>query len=588
MLRATMIRKIVPWAISLSLAFAPVALAQSLPPGMPQPGAPLPSNAARTLPVVALHGAVSSQEQLATNVGVEILKRGGNAVDAAVAVGFTMAVTHPSAGNLGGGGFMMVYLAKTHETIAIDYREAAPKAATKDMFLNANGEPDPEKSRNSGLAIGVPGSVRGLAEAEARYGSGKFTLAQLIAPAIQLAHDGVPIEDGRADSLNAPNRLGLYPSSRAIFYAGDKPLPRGSILKQPDLAATLEAIAKDGPDAFYRGPIADRLVAAVKSIGGIITKDDLADYRVILRKPVMGSYRGYEIASMPPPSSGGVHLIEILNILEGFDLAKLGAGSAAQIHLLAEAMKPAYADRAKYLGDPDRVTIPVKGLLSKAYAAELRAKIDPDRARPADEISAGNPLPHESDQTTHFSVVDSDGNAVSNTYTLNFAYGMGMVAEGTGVLMNNEMDDFSAKAGALNGFGLVGGDTNSVAPGARPLSSMSPTLLFKDGKLFMVTGSMGGSRIITTTLEAIVNVIDNGMNIAEAIAAPRIHHQWRPDKLILETGVSPDTIRLLEAKGQNVVVGTTSGSTNSILVAPDGHLEAASDTRQRGTLAAGY
>lgn len=588
MIRTSIIGRIATLAISLSLAGCPAALAQSLPPGMPQPGAPLPSNAARTLPVIALHGAVSSQEHLATEVGVEILKRGGNAVDAAVAVGFSLAVTHPSAGNLGGGGFMMVYLSKTHETIAIDYREAAPKAATKDMFLTANGDADPEKSRNSGLAIGVPGSVRGLAEAEARYGSGRFTLAELIAPAVELARAGIPIENGRADSLHAPNRLGLYPSSRAIFYDGDKPLPRGSLLKQPDLATTLEAIAKDGPDAFYHGPIADKIVAAVKSIGGIITKEDLADYRVTLRKPVTGSYRGYEIASMPPPSSGGVHLIEILNILEGFDLAKLGAGSASQINLLAEAMKPAYADRAKYLGDPDRVAIPVKGLLSKAYAAQLRAKIDPNRARAAEEIAAGDPLPHQSDQTTHFSVVDAEGNAVSNTYTLNFAYGMGMVAEGTGVLMNNEMDDFSAKAGALNGFGLVGGDTNSVAPGARPLSSMSPTFLFKDGKLFMVTGSMGGSRIITNVLATVVNVVDNGMNIAEAIAAPRVHHQWRPDKLILETGISPDTIRLLEEKGQNVAVGTTSGSSNSILIAPDGHLEAASDPRQRGTLAAGY
>lgn len=584
----SVIRKILPLVLSIALAFPPVAFAQSLPPGMPQPGAPLPSNAARTLPVIALHGAVSSQEHMATEIGVDILKRGGNAVDAAVAVGFALAVTHPSAGNLGGGGFMMVYLARTRETIAIDYREAAPKAATKDMFLNANGDADPEKSRHSGLAIGVPGSVRGLAEAESRYGSGKFTLSQLLAPAIRLAKDGIPVESGLIDSLHASNRLGLYPSSRAIFYAGDKPLPRGSILRQPDLAATMQAIADQGPDAFYRGPIADKIIAAVKSIGGILTKEDLAEYRVILRKPVTGSYRGYEVASMPPPSSGGVHLIEILNILEGFDLAKLGVGSAAQIHLLAEAMKPAYADRATYLGDPDRVTIPVKGLTSKTYAAELRTKIDPDHARPADAVSAGNPLPHESDQTTHFSVVDAEGNAVSNTYTLNFAYGMGMVADGTGVLMNNEMDDFSAKAGALNGFGLVGGDTNSVAPGARPLSSMSPTFLFKDGKLFMVTGSMGGSRIITNVLGAVVNVIDNGMNIAEAVAAPRIHHQWRPDKLLLETGVSPDTIRLLEAKGQNVVVGTTSGSANSILVAPDGHLEAASDPRQRGTLAAGY
>ncbi len=561
--------------------------AQSLPPGVPQPGAPLPSDKARELPVLASHGAVASQEHLATDVGVDILKRGGNAVDAAVAVGFALAVTHPVAGNLGGGGFMMVYLAKTHETVAIDYREAAPKAATRDMFLDASGNPDPQKSRYSGIAIGVPGSVRGLSEAESRYGSGKFTLAQLIEPAIALARNGIPVENGLADSLHASNMLGHYPSSRAVFYDGDKPLPRGATLRQPDLANTLEAIAKDGPDAFYHGAIAQKIASAVKSIGGLITTEDLADYKAIIRKPVTGSYRGYTIASMPPPSSGGVHLIEILNILEGFDLAKFGFGSAEQIHLEAEAMKPAYADRAKYLGDPDRVKIPVAGLTSKAYAAELRAKINPDHAKSADEVSAGNPLPHENDQTTHFSVVDADGDAVSNTYTLNFAYGMGMVADGTGVILNDEMDDFSAKAGALNGFGLVGGDTNSVAPGARPLSSMSPTFVFKDGKLFMVTGSPGGSRIITTTLEVIVNVIDNGMNIAAAVAAPRIHHQWKPDVLVVETGISPDTIKLLEEKGQHVVVGTTTGSANSIVVTPTG-LQAASDPRQRGTLAAGY
>jgi gamma-glutamyltranspeptidase/glutathione hydrolase len=573
--------------LAMGLAIAGSAFAQSLPPGVPQPGAPLPSSAARSLPIIARHGAVSSQEHLATEVGVDILKRGGNAVDAAVAVGFALAVTHPVAGNLGGGGFMMVYLARTHETVAIDYREAAPKAATRDMFLNAKGEPDAEKSRYSGLAIGVPGSVKGLAEAESRYGSGTFTLADLIQPAIALARNGIPVEGGLADSLGAPHRLGSHPSSRAIFFSGDKPLPRGSTLVQSDLAKTLEAIARSGPDAFYHGPIADRIVASVQAIGGLITEADLDDYKVIIRKPVTGSYRGYRIASMPPPSSGGVHLIEILNILEGFDMAALRAGSAEQIHIEAEAMKPAYADRARYLGDPDRVKIPVAGLTSKAYAAELRAKIDPDHAKSAAEVSAGDPIPHENDQTTHFSVVDAEGNAVANTYTLNFAFGMGMVAEGTGVILNDEMDDFSAKAGALNGFGLVGGDSNSVKSGARPLSSMTPTFVFKDDSLFMVTGSPGGSRIITTTLQVIVNVIDNGMNIAEAIAAPRIHHQWQPDVLVTETGISPDTIKLLAAKGQHVVVGTTSGSANSIVVTPKG-LEAASDQRQRGSLADGY
>jgi len=553
----------------------------------PLPGLPISSRSARVLPVIAPHGAVSSQEYHATEVGVDILKRGGNAVDAAVAVGFALAVTLPEAGNLGGGGFMLVYIAKRHETIAIDYREAAPKAATSGMFLDADGTPDPRKSTASGLGIGVPGTVAGLAEAEARYGSGKFTLAQLIAPAIALAAKGIPVDAGLVDALGAETRLGGFPSSRAIFYAGDKPIGRGGTLVQTDLAKTLDAIALAGPDAFYHGPIAEEIVAAVRGFGGIMTTDDLASYHAILRKPVTGTYRGYGIASMPPPSSGGVHLIEILNILEGFDLAGLGAGSAEQIHLEAEAEKRAYADRAAFLGDPDRVKIPVTGLTSKAYAADLRAKIDPAHACPAADIAAGNPLPYESDQTTHFSVVDSEGNAVANTYTLNYFFGIGLVADGTGVLLNNELDDFSAKSGAQNAYGLVGGTANSVAPDARPLSSMSPTFVFKDGKLFMVTGSIGGSRIITHTLQAIVNVIDNGMNIAEAIAAPHVHDQWMPDVLFVETGLSPDTIKLLQGMGHSVVVGNASGGTNSIVVGADG-LEAASEPRYRGTLADGY
>ncbi|MDR3493367.1 MAG: gamma-glutamyltransferase [Ancalomicrobiaceae bacterium] len=570
------------------LALAPAhGFAQSGPPGMPQAGVAIPSSAARLLPVVAKHGAVSSQEALATRVGVDILQRGGNAIDAAVAVGFALAVTLPSAGNLGGGGFMLVHLAKTGETVAIDYRETAPKAATRDMFLGPNGEPDPAKSRDSGLGIGVPGSVAGLAEAEARYGSGKFTLADLIAPAIALARQGIPVEAGLADSLDQDTRLGKFASSRAIFFAGDKPIPRGEKLVQADLAATLGAIARSGPDAFYHGPVAEKIVAAVKGVGGIMTLEDLAAYKPVIRQPVTGSYRGFQIVSMPPPSSGGVHLIEILNILEGFDLAKLGAGSADQIHLLAEAMKPAYADRAKFLGDPDRVTVPLAGLTSKVYAEKLRAAIDLTKARPAKDVAAGDPLPYEHDQTTHFSVVDADGNAVANTYTLNFLYGIGLVADGTGVLLNNELDDFSAKPGAQNAYGLVGGEANSVAPNARPLSSMTPTFVFKDGKLVLVTGSPGGSRIITTVLQVIVNVIDNGMNIAEAVAAPRIHDQWLPDVLLTETGLSPDTIRILRERGHDVVVGTTSGSANSIAVTPQG-LEAAADPRQRGTLAAGY
>lgn len=546
------------------------------------------SSASRMLPVLATRGMVASQETRATRVGVEILKRGGNAVDAAVAVGFALAVTLPRAGNLGGGGFMMVHLAKSSETIAIDYRETAPAAAFRDMFLDDKGEPDPKKSRDSGLSVGVPGTVAGLAEAHKRYGSGRISLAELIAPAIALAEGGIPVEDDLADSLPTSGRLKQYSSSRAVFFPGDAPIPRGGTLVQADLGATLRRIADQGPAGFYAGSTAEKLVAAVRGAGGVMTIDDLAGYRVMLRKPVKGTYRGFDVVSMPPPSSGGVHLIEILNVLEGFDLAKAGAGSAAQIHLLAEAMKPAYADRANFLGDPDRVKIPVTGLTSKAYANTLRVKIDPERARPATEIAAGDPLPHESDQTTHFSVVDAAGNAVSNTYTLNFSFGLGLVAEGTGVLLNNELDDFSAKAGAQNAYGLVGGDANSVAPGARPLSSMTPTFVFKGGKLFLVTGSPGGSRIITTTLQVMVNVIDNGMSLAEAVAAPRMHHQWKPDVLVSEGGLSPDTVAALQAKGHKVTIGTASGSANSIAVTADGLLVGAADPRQRGTLAAGY
>lgn len=548
---------------------------------------PIISDAARVLPAKARSGMVASQEARATRIGVDILKQGGNAVDAAVAVGFALAVTLPRAGNLGGGGFMLVHRAAQKDTIALDYRETAPAAATATMFLNEKGEPVAQKSRDSGLAVGVPGTVRGLAEAHRAYGSGKFTLAALIAPALALAKDGIPVENDLADSLAAAGRLANHAATRAVFFRDGKPLQAGDRLVQPDLAATLAAIAAQGPDAFYRGPVAEKIVAAVTSIGGVMTPADLAGYKVVTRAPVTGSYRGLAIASMPPPSSGGVHLIQILNILEGFDLKGSGAGSADTLHVLAEAMKPAYADRATFLGDPDRVKVPVRGLTSKRYAEAQRGAINPLRARSAAEVQAGNPLPHESDQTTHFSVVDAEGNAVANTYTLNFSYGVGLVAAGTGVLLNNEMDDFSAKPGAQNAYGLVGSDANSVSPGARPLSSMTPTFLFREGRLFLVTGSPGGSRIISTVLQVVSNVVDHGMNIAEAVAAPRIHHQWQPDALLIESGLSPDTIRLLEAKGQRVRPGSTSGSASSIRVTDQG-LEGASDPRQRGTLAEGY
>ena len=417
---------------------------------------------------VARHGMVVAQEGRAARIGVDILKRGGNAVDAAVAVGFALAVTYPEAGNLGGGGFMVIHLAKGNRNTAIDYRETAPARARKTMFLDAAGKPDPKKSRDSGLAVGVPGTVAGLALAERKYGSGRFTLAELIAPAIALAESGFPIEGHVADSMPwGAKRFKRWPSSTAVFFKDGKPLKEGDRLVQRDLANTLRAIAARGPRAFYRGRIARRIAAAVQEAGGIMTARDLAHYRPVERKPVRGRYRGYDIISMPPPSSGGVCLIEMLNILEGYDLGKHGRDAAA-LHDLIEAMKRAYADRAVYLGDPDFVAMPLRRLLSKKYAARWRAGIG-EKATPAAHIRPGKPADSEGHNTTHFSVIDRAGNAVSNTYTLNFAYGLGLVAPGTGVLLNNELDDFTAKPGASNAYGLVGFDANLPAPHKRPL-----------------------------------------------------------------------------------------------------------------------
>jgi gamma-glutamyltranspeptidase / glutathione hydrolase len=564
------------------LAAAPVAAGA-------QTAAPIIADAARIHPVLARHGMVASQDARATRVGVEILKAGGNAVDAAVAVGFALAVTLPRAGNIGGGGFMLVHLAGRNETVAIDYRETAPAATTRDVFLDQAGEADPKKSRDSGLAVGVPGTVAGFALVHEKYGSGKFTLAQLIAPALALARNGFMVEDDLADSLpRAAARLTRWPSTRKIFATADGSVLRGGdLLIQSDLAATLAAIAERGPRAFYQGGIAERIAAAVREAGGRMTAQDLSGYRAIERRPVRGSYRGHEVFSMPPPSSGGVHLVQILNILEGFDLRASGPGAAATLHPMLEAMKLAYADRAEFLGDPDFVQVPAMGLVSKRYAERLRARIDLARAQPAREVKPGALLAPEADQTTHYSVVDAGGNAVANTYTLNFSYGLGLVAEGTGILLNNELDDFAAKPGVPNAYGLVGGDANAPGPRKRPLSSMSPTIVLKDGGVFLITGTPGGSRIITTVLQVMSNVIDHGMNVAEATIEPRIHHQWLPDQVVAERGFSPDTIRLLASLGHGVAVGNTSGSAHSIMRTPEGWAGAA-DTRQRGTLAAGY
>jgi gamma-glutamyltranspeptidase/glutathione hydrolase len=550
---------------------------------------PIISQGARVLPVLAAHGMVVAQEGKAAKIGVDILRHGGNAVDAAVATGLALAVTLPRAGNLGGGGFMLVYLAKEKKTTVIDYREAAPADTPRDVFLNEAGEVVRAKSQDNGLGVGVPGTVAGFALALRNYGSGKFSLAELAAPAVALARSGIEVTDDLADSLpHAQARLKRWPSTARIFFHPDgSPLARGESFVQSDLASVIEEIGRDGERAFYDGPVAEKIVASVRAAGGQMNLDDLKTYRAVERTPLRGSYRGYEIAAVPPPSSGGVHIIELLNVLEGFPLAAQGANSAANIHLMAEAMKLAYADRAEYLGDPDHVQVPVKGLISKDYAERLRAEISATRARPSAEIKALDPLPYESNQTTHFSIVDNDGNAVANTYTLNFSYGLGLVAEGTGILLNNELDDFAAKPGAPNAYGLVGGAANAPGPRKRPLSSMAPTLVFRNGELELVTGSPGGSRIITIVTEIILDIVDFGMNVAEATEAVRIHHQWLPDELQVERGLSPDTMRLLEALGHKVAVHGAWGSAQSIF-RENGMLTGAADTRQRGTLATGY
>ncbi|RWR02408.1 gamma-glutamyltranspeptidase [[Pantoea] beijingensis] len=539
-------------------------------------------------PVKEQHGMVASVDALATQVGVDILKQGGNAVDAAVAVGFALAVTHPQAGNIGGGGFMLLRTA-SGRTTAIDFREMAPVKASRDMFLDKQGNADSKLSLTSHLASGIPGSVAGFALAAQKYGT--LPLSRLLQPAIMLASKGFVVNQALADDLNTYGKEVLlsHPNSKAIFFKADgTPWQRGERLVQRNLARSLTLIAQQGPDAFYKGKIADEIAGEMAKHGGLISKADLAAYRAVERKPVSGSYRGYEVFSMPPPSSGGIHIVQILNILENFDLNKMGFASADAIQTVAEAEKYAYADRSEYLGDPDFVKVPEQALTSKAYAKTLAEQIDLAKARPSSEIKPGKLAPYESNQTTHFSVVDKSGNAVAVTYTLNTNFGSGIVAGNSGILMNNQMDDFSAKPGTPNVYGLVGGEANAVQPYKRPLSSMSPTIVAKDGKTWLVTGSPGGSRIITTVLQMVVNSIDFRMNVAEATNAPRFHHQWLPDQLRVEKGFSPDTLRLLEQKGQHVKVEPAMGSTQSIMIGPDGTLYGASDPRTINDLTAGY
>ena len=528
-------------------------------------------------PVYGKNGMVASEQGLATQVGLDILKQGGNAIDAAVAVGFALAVVLPNAGNIGGGGFMVLHDDKTGKDVAIDFREIAPAKASRDMYLDNQGNVIDGKSLFTHDASGVPGTVAGMEYALKKWGT--MPLSKVLEPAIKLADKGFIVSDVLAQTLKEEkSTLGKWSSSKAIFFKNGEPLKSGDLLVQKDLAKSLRLIAKQGAKAFYQGEIATKIAKEMQSQGGTMTLEDLKAYKVVERQPIIGDYRGYKVVTMPPPSSGGVHLIEILNMLEHYPIKEDGVNSAKNIHHMAESMKLAYADRSEYLGDPDFVKIPVTGLTSKAYANELAKTIDDNKARLSSNIKPGKPQPYESDQTTHFSVMDKAGNAVAVTYTLNLNFGSGIVAAGTGILLNNEMDDFSVKPGVPNAFGLVGGTANAIEAKKRPLSSMTPTIVMKNNKPWLVTGSPGGARIITTVLQSVVNTIDHEMNPAEAIITPRVHHQWLPDELRVEEGISPDTIKLLQDKGHKVVTKAPMGRIQ-IIQADDSGFYGYSDPR---------
>ena len=532
-----------------------------------------------THPEIGTGGMVVSQRKVASEVGAKILREGGNAVDAAVATALALAVVLPRAGNLGGGGFMLIYSEELKKTVAIDYREMAPLQASRDMFLDSNGNYDRKKAQFSLLSAGVPGTVAGLHYALKKYGTLSWEV--VIDPAITLAEDGFVVPHDLSSVLsNYRNRLTANAATARTYYKRNKiPYRAGEIIKLPDLAWSLKELKKQGPAAFYKGKIAEKIVAEMERNGGLITSEDLANYKVKERAPVKGTYKGYEIVSMPPSSSGGVHLIQMLNMLEPFSLKEMGFGSAQSIHLMSEVMKRAYADRSRYLGDTDFVSVPLIGLTNKEYAKALLKEISLTEVTSSEDISNGNPLPYESPDTTHFSVMDGKGNVVSNTYTLNFSYGSGIVIPGTGILMNNEMDDFSSKKGVPNAYGLVGFEANEIKAQKRPLSSMTPTIVFKNQKPYLVLGSPGGSRIITTVLQVVINVLEHDMNIKQAVISPRIHHQWLPDVLLMEEGFSSDTIDLLKEKGHTIRPSRTMGSVQAI-ISKDNYLYGAADPRR--------
>ena len=536
-------------------------------------------------PTLSKTGIVSTQDRIAAQVGADILARGGNAVDAAVATGFALAVTHPQAGNLGGGGFMLVYLADEQKTIALDFREMAPAGATRDMYLNRQGDVDNDLAQYSRASAGVPGTVMGLLDALENYGT--MTRRQVMGPSIRLAREGFIVSPVLEDGLkSAQKRFAADPSSMAYF--GN--VKAGQVWKQTDLAKTLRRILKEGADGFYTGEtaglIADEMQMGEGQAKGLITVEDLANYKTVIREPVRGTYRGYDIAAMSPPSSGGVHIVQMLNILEGYNLRADGHNSAAYLHKLIESMRRAYADRSKYLGDPDFVDVPVGDLTDKEYASRLRDGIDLMMASRSTEVLPGSELVPEPVNTTHFSVMDKDGNAVALTYTLNFSYGSGYSVDGAGFLLNNEMDDFSAKPGAPNGYGLIGGEANKIEPRKRPLSSMTPMFVIKDGEVILATGSPGGSTIITSVLQVALNVMEWEMNLAEATHRGRIHHQWLPDYIYAEPVINADTIRILEEMGhvfpktsRGEIDKTILGRVNSVGRTSDGYIAGAADPR---------
>jgi gamma-glutamyltranspeptidase / glutathione hydrolase len=536
-------------------------------------------------PVRARHAMVVAQEPLAAEAGLRILKSGGNAVDAAIATGFALAATHPLAGNLGGGGFMLIRFADGRSAF-IDFRERAPEKASRDMYLNAAGQPTKD-SIEGWRAPGVPGTVRGFELAHQKYGRSKWSA--LIAPAVELASKGFPVSYALSESLKSGDNLSRDAESKRIFRNGGADFQPGSVLVQPELARTLARISQSGAKDFYEGESAHKLAEEMARHGGLITLSDLKNYTAVERMPLTGSYRGYGIITAPPPSGGGVGLLQMLAMLDGSGYEKAGAGSAGEIHYVAEVMRRFYADRNRYLGDPDAVKNPVAGLLDPAYIRMRRASIDPGHATPSTQLGPGKPTGVEGTDTTHYDVVDAEGNAVAVTYTLNDSFGSGVTIPGLGFLLNDEMDDFTAKPGTANLYGLVQRQVNAIEPRKRPLSAMTPTILTHDGKFFMALGAPGGPRITTAVLQVILNVVDFGMNVQDAIDAPRLHHQWLPDKLYLEHGISPDTVSLLKARGHDVdyAAGVVVAQVEAIL-SDGGWLQGGLDGRREGKAAAGY